>query len=257
MTSNWNRRFPNPHTRPDPGDPLTARLREDSKRLFGFDPLVSAVSTAGILEDIRARMDTPEYRSGVADYEAEEARRAETQAGIEYRRRLERLSPFHVRSVLAGCDAELNPITSTDLQRKVIAQWSGQESMFLLGETGVGKTYTATWCAMRAAKRGVDVACTTATRVAESSFEGLLTLRGAGLLVLDQLHTLRSPTGREMPAWKVAPVIDLIDYRYEQELVTIAAGTVAPEEMFDIIGHDVRRRFPLRLQSNTTEIRGR
>jgi hypothetical protein len=212
-----------------------------------------AASTVELIEDIRSRLDSPEYQSGVARYERE-IQRAEAQ--IAYGHQLERLSPFHVKAVLAGCDARLMPITTTDIQRKAAAQWDGVESMFLLGETGVGKTYTATWCAMRAARRGVDVAATTALRVADLSPESLRTLRRVGLLVLDQLHTLQAPSGRDMPAWKVGPVVDLMDYRYEHESTTIAAGTVAPEAMFELLGSDVRRRFPRRLASKSTEITG-
>jgi hypothetical protein len=38
-------------------------------------------------------------------------------------------------------------------------------------------------------------------------------------------------------------------------MTTIAAGTVAPEDMFDILGDDVRRRFPLRLASDSIHVR--
>jgi DNA replication protein DnaC len=254
MTSSWEKRFPNKHTRPDLDDPLTSKARCDSKKLFGHDPLETAVSTVDYIADLRRKWETPEYQEHVATQEREQADLEARQADMEYHKRLESLSLIHVRAVQAGCTPELNPITTTEIQRKVIASWDGVKSMFLLGETGVGKTYTATWCAMRAAKAGRDVMSTTATKVAQMSLEGLIRLRGTGLLILDQLHTLRSPSGKDMPAWQVAPVIDLIDHRYEQELTTIAAGTRAPEDMFDILGDDVRRRFPVRLSSESTVV---
>ena len=53
--------------------------------------------------------------------------------------------------------------------------------------------------------------------------------------------------------WQVGPVIDLIDFRYQDEACTIAAGTSDPEGMKGIIGEEVGRRFALRL---TTTKRG-
>jgi DNA replication protein DnaC len=254
MTSAWEKRFPNPHTRPDPTDEYTARRRREARDLFGFDPLETAVSTEDHIRELQAKWATPEYQAYVAQQAREAEHQAELQADLQYRRSIERLSPVHVKAVLGGCDADLNPITTTDLQRKVIAQWDGVTSLFLLGRTGVGKTYAGTWAAMRLARGGKDVASTTALRVAQESLEGLLTLRKVGVLVLDQLHTLRSPAGRDAPAWQVTPVVDLIDYRYEHQLVTIGAGTIAPDRMVDLLGADVKRRFPLRLASDATGV---
>jgi hypothetical protein len=58
-----------------------------------------------------------------------------------------------------------------------------------------------------------------------------------------------------MPAWQVAPVIDLIDYRYQQKRIIIAAGTIAPKFMVGLLGEDVKRRFPLRLASDSIHVR--
>jgi len=255
LTNSWERRFPNPHTRPDTSDPLTAKVRADSKAIFGFDPLDTAVSTADLIRDLRRRLDTPEYQEGVAEYEREQRRLEAQQQAMQYERQLERLSPEHVDAVTRGCDAELKPISTTEIQRKALG-WDGVQSIFLLGETGVGKTYTATWLAMRAVRGGRDCIATTATRISRASDDQLKAMHEVDVLIIDQLHTLESPSGKAVPAWQVAPVIDLIDYRHEQRLTTIAAGTVGAEKMFDeILGQDVRRRFPQRWQSESTEIR--
>lgn len=255
MTSSWHTRFPNPHTRPDTSDPLTAKVRKDSKELFGFDPLETAVSTADYIRDLRAKLETPEYQEGVREYEREQKRFEREQRVMQYERQLERLSPEHVDAVKAGCTRDLTPITTTEIQRKALP-WDGAQSVFLLGETGVGKTYTATWLAMRAARGGRTCIATTALRVSKASPEKLQEMYDTDVLIIDQLHTLESPAGKPMPAWQVAPVIDLMDYRYERRLTTIAAGTVGAKKMFDeILGQDVKRRFPMRLASESTETR--
>ena len=207
------------------------------------------------LADLRARYSSPEYQATAAEYRAEEAARLKRAAHDHYERQCERLSPFHAAAVLASCTPALAPLTTTELQRKVIEQWDGEEHLFLLGSTAIGKTYTATWCAMRRALRGGTVASVTATRVCEASPDRLTMLRGVDVLVLDQLHTLRSPAGKDVPAWRVAPVVDLIDWRYEHMSTTIAAGTVEAGEMTELLGADVRRRFPLRLSADTGEVR--
>jgi DNA replication protein DnaC len=255
MPKSWQSRYLNPHTRPDPDDALTKRTRIDAKRFLGKDALEEEIDFLVYLADLRRRMTTPEHQAIVAERIEEDNQRLARQADFEYRRSLERLSPFHVDCVRSGCDGEFKPITTTDIQRKVMAQWDGTTNLFLLGETGIGKTYTATWCAMRAARRGESVAATTALRVCEASKELLDTLRHVGTLALDQLHTLRSPAGKDMPAWQVSPVIDLIDYRYEHKKTIIAAGTIAIPDMVGLLGKDVIRRFPLRLASKSTGVR--
>lgn len=253
-SSSWERRFPNPHTRPDPSDPLTAKVREDAKHLFGFDPLDTAVDTADYIRDLQRRLSTPDHQEGLDNYEREKKETAAAQFSIWYRQQLERLSPIHVEAVQLGCTSDLTPITTTEIQCKALP-WDGVESIFLLGKTGVGKTYTATWLAMRATKGGRDCMATTPSRVCRASFEQLTAISKIDVLILDQLHTLESPAGKAVPAWQVAPVVDLIDYRYERRLTTIAAGTVGAEKMFDkILGQDVRRRFPMRLSSESTKI---
>ncbi len=253
-SSSWDDRYPNPHTRPDPDDPLARKVRADSKKLFGFDPLETRIDTVDYINALREKHTQPEYQEAAAAGRQAERERLAKAKGIEYRRRIERLSPEHVQAVLAGCDPDLTPVTTTDIQRKARAQWDGVQSMFLLGETSVGKTYTAVWCAMRAARGGRDVAATTATRVCEATPDQRAVLRAVDVLVIDQLHALSAPSGKSLPAWQVGPVIDLIDYRYEQQRTTIAAGTVSPEKIFGSLGEDVRRRFPLRLMSNATGI---
>ena len=255
MPNSWEDRFPNPHTRPDLDDELIKKVRRDSKEIFGTDPLEEDIPFLEYIERLRAKQTTPEFQAIAAERRAEDEAHKARQLEADQRRQMERLSPFHVDAVRVGCNRELRPITTTDIQRKVLEQWDGVTSMFLLGQTLIGKTYTATWCAMRAIRAGKSAASVTATRVADSTFDGLLQLRSVGLLVLDQLHTLRSPSGREMPAWKVSPVIDLIDYRYEHKLTTIGAGTIAPEAMVDLLGEDVKRRFPVRISSKITQVR--
>lgn len=250
----WNDRFPNPHTRPDRADPITKKARADAKRLFGKDALEEEIDFPAYLAELQRMHSTPEYQAAAAEGRREEEQRKARQQLSEQRRQIDKLSPFHVDSIRSGCDDQLRPLTTTDIQRKVIANWDGVQSLFLLGETGIGKTYTATWCAMKAIRTGKDVASTTATRVCEATLEGLIQLRQADLLLLDQLHTLRSPSGKDMPAWKVGPVVDLIDYRYERQLTTIAAGTIAPKFMVGLLGEDVKRRFPCRLASESTKI---
>lgn len=249
-----DQRFPNPHTRPDLSDPLIRRTRADAVSLFGSDVLADEVDFPTWLEALRVRHCSPEFQA-VAEAGREETRlHEERQRAILQRRRFEKLSPFHVDAIRSGCDAELKPLTTTEIMRAVIAEWDGVQSMFLLGGTGNGKTYTATWCAMRAILRGDDAESVTAIRICGASPERLSVLRSVHTLVIDQLHTLRSPAGKDMPAWQVAPVIDLIDYRYEHELTTIAAGTVSPDAMVDLLGEDVRRRFTVRLSSESDEI---
>jgi hypothetical protein len=206
----WSERFPNPHTRPDTADPLIRRTCADAKELFGKDALIEDIDFPTFLAELRRKHATPEFRASVAEQEEEERRFKARQADLAYRRSIESLSPFHVDAIRSGCDKDLNPLTTTDIQCKVIAQWDGESNLFLLGGTGIGKTYTATWCAMRAAKRGESVASITATRVCNASKEQLDTLRHVDKLVLDQLHTLRSPAGKDVPGWQVSPVIDLI-----------------------------------------------
>ena len=255
MTNNWEARFPNKYTRPDPDDPVTKKTRRDAKEIFGSDALEEEIDFPAFLAELQRKHSTPEYQAHAAKRREEEAQRQADMLEAEYRRNIEALSPIHVDAVLAGCTRDLTPITTTDIQRKVIAKWDGVQSLFLLGQTGVGKTYTATWCAMKGAKAGRSVASTTATRVCTASHDGLNVLRSVSVLVLDQLHTLQSPEGRSMPAWQVSPVIDLIDYRYEQKRTTIAAGTISPKPMFDLLGKDVKRRFPVRLESDSTKVR--
>ena len=252
----WNKAFPNPHTRPDPADPLVRKCRADAKRLFGFDALGAKLNISSYVRELQEQWATPEQQARVASLEEDERQRLAAQADLKYQRQLERLSPVHVRAVLEGCDRNLAPITTPEIQRQLIEQWDGKQSVFLLGRTGIGKTYTATWAAMRAARGGSSVASTTPARICEASLQGLIDLRKTTLLVIDQLHTLRSPAGKDLPAWKVTPIIDLIDYRYEQMLTTLAAGTIGPESMVDVLGEDVRRRFPLRLASKSTEVQG-
>lgn len=251
----WSERYPNPHTRPDLDDPFTARMRASAKSALGHDVLESQINLPDYIAKLQRMHSTPEYQEAAAKGRREAEASEANQREMVYRRNISTLSPFHVRAVTNSCRADLTPVTTTDIQRKVLDQWDDKQHMFLLGTTGIGKTFTATWCAMRAALRGVDVAATTATRVCEASPEKLAQLRSAGVLVIDQLHTLRSPAGKDMPAWKVSPVIDLIDYRYEQMATMICAGTVGPEAMVDILGEDVQRRFECRLVSESTAIR--
>jgi DNA replication protein DnaC len=248
------KRFTNPNTAPDPDDPLIRKVRRDCKELFGHDPLETAVDFAGELNRIRELHCSPEFQAEAAKRREEDAERERREKAIAYNRQLERLSPFHVEAVQVGCNKGLTPLTTTDIQRQVMDKWDGVESMFLLGVTAIGKTYAATWCAMRAARRGLEVASTTALRVCEATAGKMMVYRQADLLILDQLHTLRSPSGKDMPAWQVAPVVDLIDWRYERKLITIAAGTVGPDAMVEILGEDVNRRFPRRLTSESTDI---
>ncbi len=255
MTSNWEKRFPNPHTRPDPDDSLIRKVAEDEVELFGRSVVDTAIDVPGYLRELKKKWETPEYQDHVAQQEQAEREHRAHQAEYAYRRQIENLSRLHVKAVIAGCDASLNPITTTEIQRKLIAKWDGVQSVFLLGRTGIGKTYAATWGAMRQARKGRDVASATPDRVARLSLEALIRLQKTDVVILDQLHTLRSSAGRDEPSWKVSPVVDLIDYRYENELTTIGAGTVEPEEMFAVLGDDMRRRFPLRLASESTEVR--
>lgn len=247
-------RFPNPNTRPDLNDPLIRRTRADAIDLFGVDVLADEVDFHEWLEALRVRHCSPEFQA-VAEAGREETRLHEDrQLVLLQRRRCEKLSPYHVDAIRIGCDASLNPLTTTEIMRAVIADWDGAQNMFLLGATGNGKTYTATWCAMRAILRGDDAESTTAIRICEASPERLAVLRSVHTLVIDQLHTLRSPAGKDMPAWQVGPVVDLIDFRYEQRLTTIAAGTIKADDMTDLLGKDVRRRFTVRLSSQSDEI---
>ena len=254
MPKSWEQRYPNPHTRPDPDDELTKKTRGDAKRFLGKDALEEEIDFPAYLAELRRQHTTPEHQAIVAERRKDTDAHESRQLDIARRRQLERLSPFHVDCIRSGCDAELNPITTTDIMRKVMAQWDSAQSLFLLGDTGVGKTYTATWCAMRAIMHGNSAAATTATRVCEASPEALAVYRDVHTLLLDQMHTLRSPAGKDMPAWKVVPVIDLIDYRYEHKLTTIGAGRIAVPDMVGLLGEDVKRRFPLRLASKSTGV---
>jgi DNA replication protein DnaC len=224
------------------------------------------VSTADYIRELRKRWESPDYQAHVADVEQQEQQDRAHREDAWYTRQLERLSEHHVKAVRRGCTPDLVPLTTTEIQRMALGKWTtpegdtppgwdGVKSIFLLGKTEVGKTYLATWMAMRQAKRGLDCASTTAARVSTLSFESLLVVRKVDVLILDQLHTLRSPSGRDAPAWQVSPVVDLIDYRYEHDLTTIGAGTIDPENMVDLLGADVRRRFPMRIASDSTEIR--
>jgi hypothetical protein len=261
----WEQRFPNPHTRPDPMDPLVAKTRADSKAIFGRDPLEEEVDFPAYLAELQAKHCSPEYQAAAAEGRAEmEALRAR-QIKDEHRRRMERLSPFHVDCIRSGCDKNLNPLTTTQLMRMVLGvevlddgtrppPWDGIESLFLLGSTGTGKTYTATWIAMRAIMKGRDVGATNATDVCTLSPEKLARLHARDLVIIDQLHTLRTPAGKDLPGWQVEPVIKLINHCYEHKITAIGAGTIAPESMVDLLGKDVKRRFPVRLSSDETRI---
>lgn len=250
----FDERFPNRHTRPALDDPLIRKVRADSKTIFGTDPLDDPIDFSTWLEDLRRRHTTPEHMAEVAKRISEDEYLEARMARDAYHRAIEGLSPLHVKAVTAGCDPELNPITLTPILRQVVDKWDTESSLLLLGGTGQGKTYAATWCAMKIAKSGRTVASTTAANVGSASAEEIARLRSAHVLIIDQLHTLRSPSGRDMPAWQVTPVIDLVDHRYEHMGITIGAGTIAPDRLFEVLGKDVKRRFPVRLLSSPGEV---
>jgi hypothetical protein len=246
-----------------------AGLREEARQVYGHDPLAhldDAIDFPAEMARLKAKYCTPEYQAEAADFRRSEAARLDREVKRSYERQIERLSPFHVKAVKAGCDENLKPITTTEIQRMVMGThiqddgrcldgWDRVESMFLLGQTLIGKTYAATWCAMSLAMSGCTVASVTALRVYNLPYEQLLGLRKVDLLILDQLHTLRAPSGKDAPAHQVGPVVDLIDYRYEAMATTIGAGTVDPDAMESILGADTKRRFPLRLSADSGDTR--
>jgi hypothetical protein len=120
----------------------------------------------------------------------------------------------------------------------------------MVGPTETQKTTAATWAAMWCACDREDVAHTTALRIATATPEELVRWREAGNLIIDELHRLA-----KQPDWKVAPVWDLIDYRYQEMSTTMVLATVDPTAMKSLAGAEVLRRIPLKL--TTTPAKGR
>jgi hypothetical protein len=196
-----------------------------------------------MLARIRTRVESPEYQEMVARKEMARIKAAEAERLIHYRRQLERLSSEHVKFVRRHTDGDLwptKPIPS--IWEQLASEWDWKSHVFLVGPTESQKTTTMHWAAMHWACDGGTVRRTTAPRVHTLRGENLEALRKCGLLLIDQMHLVEG-----MPDWQVTPVIDLIDYRYEEGDTMMASGTVNPDEMEGLIGGEVRRRFGLRL----------
>jgi len=179
-------------------------------------------------------------------YRAEQVRRRhdkDHKRFREYERSLHRLSRLHVSLVREHTDGACMPTDPVPrIWQQLIDRWNWRDSVFLVGPTSTQKTTVATWAAMWCALDGESVTHTTALRVATASEDDLKAWRKTDLLILDEVHRLS-----EQPAWKIAPVWDLIDFRYQDMSTTIGCGTVDPDAMLDIAGSEVLRRFGLKL----------
>jgi len=200
-----------------------------------------------LMARIKAQVETPEYQERVAREQLtalEDARRAREAA---YMRRVEQLSRLHVGYVRQHCDANLMPVGRVpEIWAKLIAVWNWRDSVLMVGPTLTQKTTAATWAAMWCACDRETVAHVTAIRIATAPPDVLDEWRAAGLLIVDELHRLQG-----QPDWKVAPVWDLIDYRYQDMGTTMVLGTVDPDAMGHLAGAEVLRRIPLKLTGGT------
>lgn len=201
---------------------------------------------ASIMARIKAQVETPEYQERVARERLaalEDERRAHK---ADHARRIERLSRLHVGFVRQHCDGDLMPTGMIPVVwAKLIAEWDWSASAILVGPTETQKTTAATWAAMWTACDGETVAHTTALRIATATDDALEEWRQAGLLILDELHRLD-----DQPAWKIAPVWDLVDCRYQSMGTTIVCATVDPDAMNNLAGAEVLRRIPLKITSS-------
>ena len=198
-----------------------------------------------IMARIKRQVEDPEYQRRVAEEEWAALETARQVRAMDYARLIERLSRLHVGFVRQHCDGDLMPVGRVPvIWAKLIAEWDWRTSIIMVGPTLTQKTTCATWAAMWCACDGETVAHTTALRIATATAEALEEWRQVGLLIVDELHRLA-----DQPAWKVAPVWDLIDYRYQDMATTIVPATVDPDAMADMAGAEVLRRFGLKLTS--------
>ncbi|MEE9367188.1 MAG: hypothetical protein V3W44_10905 [Dehalococcoidales bacterium] len=202
-----------------------------------------------IMARVKLQMESPEHQARVAKDEYETRQAAERAKAAAYVRRIERLSRIHVGYVRRHCGPDMMPKGwIPTIWQKLIHEWDWHTSLIMVGPTETQKTTAATWAAMWAACDREAVAHTTALRIATASPEELEWLRDAGLIIVDELHRLA-----DQPPWKVAPVWDLIDYRYQDMTTTIVLATVNPAAMSDLAGVEVLRRIPLKLTTDRQE----
>ncbi len=202
-----------------------------------------------IMLRIKSQVEDPAYQERVAREELADLERARQAKAAEFSRRIERLSPLHVGFVRQHCDdlTPREPIPA--VWRKLMNEWDWTSSVFLVGETETQKTTAATWASMCIAKAGGTVAHTTALRIATATAETLAEWQEVRVLTIDELHRLRGA-----PEWKVGPVWDLIDHRYQSKGITFVLGTVDPKAMMTLAGAEVLRRIPLKLTATVEQL---
>ncbi len=202
-----------------------------------------------IMDRIKRQVEDPAYQERVAREELARIEDERRTAAADYARRIERLSPLHVGFVREHCD-DLEPREPIPvIWRKLMTQWDWQQSVFLVGETKTQKTTAATWASMRIARDGGTVAHTTALRIATAPAETLAEWQETGVLTIDELHRLRGA-----PEWRVGPVWDLLDARYQSKGITFVLGTVDPKAMMTLAGAEVLRRIPLKLTATVEQL---
>ncbi len=202
-----------------------------------------------IMARIKAQVEEPAYQERVAREELARLEGEHRDREAEYNRRIERLSRLHIGFVREHCD-DLEPREPIPvIWRKLMTEWDWQQSVFLVGETETQKTTAATWASMRLARDGRTVAHTTALRIATAHAETLREWQEVSALTIDELHRLKGA-----PEWKVGPVWDLIDARYQSKGITFVLGTVDPKAMETLAGAEVLRRIPLKLTATVEQL---
>lgn len=209
-----------------------------------------------ITKDLRDVLERLRHKSAAADvFELEAATEADQQ-----RQRLERrqarakgagvpLDPEAAEAAIASpgrcprVDGHAGSVEAAKAVEAFVGQ--PQRSLLLLGPTGRGKSFAATWLLVELG--GAWLAAADCRVGAWDDYRAKAV--GARLLVVDDL-------GRESTDWAARELADLLELRHNRGLRTVATSNLPAGKLFERYGERLASRWADRAMTTTVEVLG-